>query len=273
MRRTIGQMFGGAFLKAALKPLMNRLAAWQPIRSAVLHLVYPNIVRALLDEVQPDTPSPSGVVEAWAWKIHSQILRSEEMADGENCAEDGMRCDANTRRRILDVVAQHLIQVPGEIFEFGVSSGESFLEFLNRFPARHVYGFDSFEGLPEDWWTRPKGTFAAEPPRFTSPYGHLIKGWYNESAPSFFSGWTGVIALLHIDCDLYSSSAIAIGHAIKYCVPGSVVLFDEYYNYPGFESHEWRAWREARALYAISARCIAYDGRRAAFVIEKRRQT
>ena len=95
-------------MKAALKRLMARLAAWQPMRSAVLHLVYPNIVRAMLAEVQPDTQSPSGVVEAWAWKIHSHILRSEEMADGKNCAGDAMRCDAETRRRVLDVVGQHL---------------------------------------------------------------------------------------------------------------------------------------------------------------------
>ena len=27
-------------------------------------------------------------------------------------------------------------------------------------------------------------------------------------------------------------------------VPGSVVLFDEYFNYPGWQEHEHRAWRE-----------------------------
>jgi hypothetical protein len=105
------------------------------------------------------------------------------------------------------------------------------------------------------------------PPQFTNPNGHLIKGWYDESAPRFFRDWKGSIALLHIDCDLYSSTAIAFRYALDHCGHETVVLFDEYYNYPGFAGHEWLAWREAKDEHGILARCIAYDGRRAAFQI------
>jgi hypothetical protein len=168
---------------------------------------------------------------------------------------------------LFDVVLPAIESVPGDILEFGVSSGESFLMFLERCPARQVFGFDSWEGLPEQWWTRPKGTFAAVPPQFTSSNGHLVKGWYNESVPPFFRDWSGVIALLHIDCDLYSSTAIAFRYALPRCGPGSVVLFDEYYNYPGFAEHEYLAWRQAREEFGITAQCIGFDGRRAAFRI------
>ncbi len=77
------------------------------------------------------------------------------------------------------------------------------------------------------------------------------------------------IAILHIDCDVYSSTAVVFQHALPYSGPGTVVLFDEYWNYPMFAEHEWLAWRRARAEWCIVAQCIGYDGRRAAFRIGK----
>jgi len=49
-----------------------------------------------------------------------------------------------------------LEQVPAQdllLLEFGVWQGEStrFFAGLNRSPSSRFYGFDSFEGLPEDW--------------------------------------------------------------------------------------------------------------------------
>jgi Methyltransferase domain len=254
-------------VKNTLKRLAARFAGWQPIRSAVIHLVYPNIVRALFQEVQADIESPSGLVETWGWKIHSLIIRSEELAGGKNCVTENSAYDFETRRHILDVVMRTIADIPGDICEFGVAAGDSFLEFLERAPERQVYGFDSFEGLPEDWWTRPRGSFASPPPQVLRLNAHVIKGWFDHTVPEFFSQWTGRIALLHIDCDLYSSTKVVFRHSLEYCAPGTVVLFDEFYNYPGFEGHEWRAWNEAKADHNVRAECVAYDGRRAAFRI------
>jgi len=53
--------------------------------------------------------------------------------------------------------------------EFGVATGATLRKIATSFPSRSVYGFDSFEGLPEDWrgdgvtWN-PKGTYACDPP-------------------------------------------------------------------------------------------------------------
>jgi hypothetical protein len=250
-----------------LKRLVARIANTRLVRSLVLHLVYPTIVRCLLSEVQPDVDSPSGVVEAFGWKAHALLVKSEELAEGKDCSGGRLDSTRESRARLLDIVLQNAASVPGDVFEFGVSAGDSFLTFLERCPDRQVYGFDSWEGIPEDWWTRPKGTFAATPPEFKNPNGHLVKGWYDESAPRFFHDWRGHIAILHIDCDLYSSTVTVFQHALSYCGPGTVVLFDEFWNYPGFSNHEWLAWRKARAEYSIAAECIGYDGRRAAFLI------
>jgi Methyltransferase domain len=255
-------------MKQFLKELAARVARSAPIRSAVVHLVYPNVVRCISGEIRPDVPSDTGLIEAMAWKNHAYLVMSEELASGTNCCHGPLKCDYGTRQRMLDIVLAAIQSRAGDVFEFGVASGDSFLQFLDRCPNRQVYGFDSFEGLPEEWWTRPKGTFAAQPPEFTNPNGHLIKGWYDESVPRFFRDWTGSIALLHIDCDLYSSTTTSLGYALDHCGANTVVLFDEYYNYPGFAWHEWLAWKEAKEDRSIVAKCLAYDGRRAAFQIK-----
>ena len=107
----------------------------------------------------------------------------------------------------LLAAAMEGIQVKGGLCcEFGVFSGETI-----RFIARHfkgpVYGFDSFEGLPEDW--RPgveKGHFKMAALPKVPANVELIKGWFNETLPGFIARHPGPASFLHIDCDLYSSS-------------------------------------------------------------------
>ena len=48
------------------------------------------------------------------------------------------------------------------------------------------------------------------------------------------------IAFLHIDCDIYASAKEIFDHI----VPGTVIVFDEFYNYPGAEEHEFKAFQE-----------------------------
>jgi hypothetical protein len=256
-------------IKRFMKKMAARVAATKVVSSAVIHLVYPSIVRCLRDELVPDSESRSGIVEELAWKNHSYLVLNEELADGVDCCADRMRSDRETRDRLFTIVVDKMSDCGGDILEFGVAAGESFLYFLNHCPNRHVYGFDSFEGLPEDWWTRPKGTFKAEIPRFDNPNGHIIQGLFDQTLPEFMPKWNGRAALVHVDCDLYSSTVTVLNHLLPHCQPGSVVLFDEYYNYPGFARHEWLAWRQARVNFGITSTCIAYDGCRAAFQITR----
>ena len=52
------------------------------------------------------------------------------------------------------------------------------------------------------------------------------------------------IALLHVDCDLYSSTVTVLNTLKDNIVPGTVIIFDEFLNYPGYEQDEFRAWHE-----------------------------
>jgi macrocin-O-methyltransferase TylF-like protien len=56
-----------------------------------------------------------------------------------------------------------LEQTPGLVCEFGVWRGDSLRRLAALFSERTIYGFDSFEGLPEDWKPGfPQGHFRLE---------------------------------------------------------------------------------------------------------------
>jgi hypothetical protein len=254
-------------MKSAIKKLLHQLAIRQPIKGIVVNLVYPGIVAALQHEVQPDTPSPSGLAEAFAWKAHAYIVLNEELRSGIDCGG----FDDSTQAKLFHAVGEHIRCVEGDVLEFGVSGGRSLRHLARLFPDRRIYGFDSFQGLPEPWWTRPKGAFGVNgPPQIDLPNVELVEGLFAESVPGFLAGWAGMAALIHVDCDLYRSTMESLGAVLGRCQPGTVIAFDEYYNYPDFAQHEWLAWRELCGQHGISAPCVAYDARRAAFQIADR---
>src|SRR5210317_859467 len=57
------------------------------------------------------------------------------------------------RQRLLNFACNEVYK-DGDILEFGVWKGNSLKQMSTHFrnTSRKIYGFDSFEGLPEDWW-------------------------------------------------------------------------------------------------------------------------
>ena len=52
------------------------------------------------------------------------------------------------------------------------------------------------------------------------------------------------MAFLHIDSDLYSSASYVLDRLRDRIRPGTIILFDEYFNFPGWQQDEFRAWQE-----------------------------
>jgi hypothetical protein len=144
----------------------------------------------------------------------------------------------------VDSVAEHL--KTGLFLEFGVWKGHS----INRIASKThnlVHGFDSFEGLPEAWRTGFETGEFALPENQLPKVGdnvQLIKGWFDQTLPDFVNKTDADIALLHVDCDLYSSTKTIFKHLGSRLVSGSIVLFDEYFGYPTWEQHEHLAFQE-----------------------------
>ncbi|MEC3982003.1 class I SAM-dependent methyltransferase [Amycolatopsis sp. H20-H5] len=144
-----------------------------------------------------------------------------------------------TLRHALD-----LAPAGGMALEFGVFSGSTLRIIADARGGRDVYGFDSFDGLPEAWRTDfPAGAFRSdELPEV--PGAELVVGWFDKSLPGFLALHQGPVDLLHVDCDLYSSARTVLDLAGPRLRADSIVVFDEYFNYPGWHHHEYRAWQE-----------------------------
>jgi hypothetical protein len=138
----------------------------------------------------------------------------------------------------------------GYWLEFGVASGKTLRSISSiadtKNPRPYVVGFDSFDGLPEDWANRfKKGTFSQkEIPNILG--AEIIVGLFEHTLiPWVMAQKTKpLISLLHIDCDLYSGTKYVLSYLAPLLVPGSFVIFDELINYEGFELHEWKALYE-----------------------------
>lgn len=72
----------------------------------------------------------------------------------------------------------------------------------------------------------------------------LHKGWFNETLADFLSNNPEHIRFLHMDADLYSSTKFVLTALADRIQPNTVIAFDEYWNYPTWLEHEFKAFQE-----------------------------
>lgn len=128
--------------------------------------------------------------------------------------------------------------------EFGVYEGYSLRLWagLLKNPLSALHGFDSFEGLPEDWDARrPKGEFdvGGRLPAFDDRRVVLHKGWFEETLPAFALPQRERL-VVNMDADLYSSTKFVLGALRGETAPGTVIIFDEFCD----RIHELKAFDE-----------------------------
>jgi hypothetical protein len=147
----------------------------------------------------------------------------------------------------LDILTLSIKQIEnkqGLYLEFGVFSGHT-INHIARQVDQPVYGFDSFEGLPERWrdaWGTGHFKVKELPP--VPPNVTLVKGWFDKTLPEFLKTHPGDVAFLHVDCDLYSSTQTIFTCLAPRIKAGTVIVFDEYFNYPGWREGEFKAFQE-----------------------------
>jgi len=145
------------------------------------------------------------------------------------------------------------------ICEFGVFGGTT----INHIAAQTsltVYGFDSFEGLPERWREGYReGHFAVRELPTVRDNVELIRGWFDRSLPAFLQEHREDVSFLHIDCDLYSSTKTVFDLLKGRIKPGCVIVFDEYFNYPGWEEGEFKAFREFLSETGLGYEYVGYN--------------
>lgn len=150
--------------------------------------------------------------------------------------------------------------IDGLFLEFGTKRGHSLREIAAMTPHT-VHGFDSFQGLPEDWGgtSLRRGKFRFSGNLVKLPANTAIhKGWFEDTLPGFVDEHRYPVAYMHLDCDLYSSTKTVFRHLAGRIVPGSVIVFDEYFNYPNWRRHEFRAFQEFVSEHGLSYRYLGF---------------
>ena len=166
------------------------------------------------------------------------------------------------------------VSVEGLYLEFGVYTGTTINHIARRI-KQTVHGFDAFEGLPEDWRGVPAGKFSlkGEPPTDLRENVELHVGWFDQTLPDFLNKHPDPVSLLHVDCDLYSSTRTVLRTLVDRIVPGTIIVFDEYFNYPGWREHEFKAFQEFVSEYAISYEYLGYSARGYSVAVKIIKQT
>ena len=141
------------------------------------------------------------------------------------------------------------------VLEFGVFQGSSLSLIKNSLDDTYkVYGFDSFEGLPEDWKNTicTKGFFSTDGKIPDIPNVKFFKGWFDNTIHEYLKEADN-IGLLHVDCDLYSSTKTIFDNLHNFIKRGTVIVFDEWvYNHnPDCNDHEQKAFYEYVKQYNI----------------------
>lgn len=163
------------------------------------------------------------------------------------------------RRRHLRFLCKQIKRnrYEGSILEFGVHQGRTIRIIAEQFPDETIWGFDSFEGLPEDWFTNnleksshPAGHFSLKELPEVPKNVKLIKGFFKDSIPTWLEkNNIDRIKLLHIDCDLYSSTIDVLFKFNNFIKTNTIIVFDEFY--PWGDEKKYTLWEEGeyKALY------------------------
>lgn len=154
--------------------------------------------------------------------------------------------------------------IDGLVCEFGVCTGRSTNLIAQNISPREVYGFDSFQGLPDDWVigdiTVPKGFLAIDSSQLKFEDNvRLVKGYFNQSLPDFVEAKTEQVSFMHIDCDTYESTVDIFNYTADRLRVGTIIVFDEILGDMGAEN-ELKALWELTKSKNIQFEWLGYGG-------------
>ena len=169
------------------------------------------------------------------------------------------------RTELFSIGAERMVHARQPLYlEFGVWKGDSIRWWLEHVtsPSARFIGFDSFEGLPEDWGlTFRKGTFATTVPEIPDPRLEWCVGWFEDTLPSFELPKHDFL-FITIDADLYSSARTIFQCLGGSLTPGTLIYFDE------FPEGEFLAMREWERSSGRTFRPLATDATSRAWIVE-----
>jgi hypothetical protein len=163
-----------------------------------------------------------------------------------------------SRDEVFRIVADQVRERRVLYLEFGVYKGRGMRFWSNelKHPESKLHGFDSFEGLPEDFGPLSKGTFTTggRVPQIDDSRVQFFQGWFHETLPNYTVPDHDIL-ILNLDADLYSSTIYVLRHLQPWIVPGSFVYLDDMTT----PDHEGKAFHEFMSETGRKFRPICAD--------------
>jgi hypothetical protein len=171
------------------------------------------------------------------------------------------------REELYEYLSEKVIgDIPINYFEMGVWYGNSMKKWngLNKCGDSRFYGFDTFQGLPEEWIgltnSAQKGTFTSGgigSVRINDARVKLIEGLFQDTVPDFIRTWksNSFLNVLHVDCDLYSSTLYSLASFNNLLRQGDIIIFDEFSS-----MDEFRALNDYSVAFRRNYKLIACAG-------------
>jgi O-methyltransferase len=119
-----------------------------------------------------------------------------------------------------------------DYLEFGVSSGASFKYWLNKNnnADSRFYGFDTFEGLPENFGPFGKGSMAnsIESLGITDKRVTFYKGLFQDTLIPFLENYPNQKRkMIHMDADIFSATLFTLSQLHRFLKKDDIIIFDE----------------------------------------------
>jgi predicted O-methyltransferase YrrM len=165
-----------------------------------------------------------------------------------------------------------LAQRPGLVLDFGVATGDSTImlgDALLNIQSRSVVGFDAFLGIRDAWskLDRPPGSMnlgGVVPARLANHEKiELRVGWVEDTLPVFLKERPEQVGLVHLDMDVFPPTKFVVEALRSRLRRGSLVVFDDYFGFIGWQNHSHRAFSESFNL--SSFRCVGVSLSNVAF--------
>jgi len=144
-----------------------------------------------------------------------------------------VRARVSTREQLFDLIAAEVGDRQALYLEFGVWKGDAtrYWSKILKNPRSILHGFDSFEGLPEDYdWrmdmSRGKFDVGGQIPHLDDPRVRFFPGWFDRVLPHYEVPEHDAL-ILNMDADLYSSTIYVLNQLKEHLKPGTFLYFDD----------------------------------------------
>lgn len=151
------------------------------------------------------------------------------------------------------------LKFDGLITEFGVWTGISANFIAKKIAPKILHAFDSFKGLEVKWNGLDERFFVVDKSELVFEKNvDLHPGYFIATIPDLYS-LNSSISFINIDCDLYESTKTVLFDLNNLVKVGTIIYFDELYNYPEYKEHEYKALLEWCDKKDRDYKIIAYN--------------